>query len=188
MWTLKLLLLALVVPLSTHVAANFTLARHPRYLVYPPRGAYKLVAGLAIPWMSPPKQYIAWTINFQFQYALPIDINQLQLPRVRRSLRAIDRPALYSVVEDYLEGRGLPGRSCLQRMICEANKHPIHEEDGVVGKLVQIALTPSRGFLEEGLSSDYHEAEVKGQKGENCEETVPRCPLDILGLVSEYYD
>ncbi|XP_059490288.1 uncharacterized protein LOC132205325 [Neocloeon triangulifer] len=184
----KLLLALAALSAAGAQAANFTLSRHPRYLVYPPRGAFKLVAGLAIPWMTPPGKYLAWTINFQFQYALPIAFEQLQLPRVRRSLRAVDRPALYSTMEEYLEGRGLPGRTCLQRMVCEAAKHPV-DHDGVIGKIFQIALTPSRGNLEEKVHSKYHEAEARGRRGDDCRTLFgSECPMDILGLVSEVHD
>ncbi|KRG00423.1 uncharacterized protein Dwil_GK28217, partial [Drosophila willistoni] len=56
---------------------------------------------------------------------------------------AIYRWIIYRGIEMILDNLGLPGRSCLLRVICEYAAVLLSHESGLLGEILHIILTPS---------------------------------------------
>ncbi|KAK7870129.1 hypothetical protein R5R35_011103 [Gryllus longicercus] len=151
------------------------LVRHTRTLVYRDNGVYKFIIGMGIP-VPLPNKTLAFGFNFQFQYNVVTNASQWAYPLVVQARSARHhRAAFYETVEMALDRRGLPGRACVQRSICEAAETPLLHE-GLLGELLHMMLTPSLGHAPRELLVEYRAAEAAGAAGEDCAQRFADCP------------
>ncbi|XP_043462682.1 uncharacterized protein LOC122498816 [Leptopilina heterotoma] len=163
-------------------------------LVYPNGGIFKLLAGVAVP-IALPGRTLVFGQNFQFQYAAPpnasffTDFFSRTLHRRRRRENGIslDRQIVYEFFESEFERRGLSGRDCLKRSICEATEIPLKEE-GLVGELLEVLLAPIHKAFPD---NDYSEAMKAGKQGVDCLQLYSSCPhgygiLDHISRVNNF--
>ncbi|KAH8360099.1 hypothetical protein KR093_010803, partial [Drosophila rubida] len=137
----------------------------------------------------------------RMQYFLPNNASQLTriylkpqpLTDRRRkeggNLAATYRWIIYRGIEMVLQHLGLPGHSCLLRVICEHAALPLSHESGLLGELFHIILTPSSSNDRLGKRSNrvYHTAERLGRRGGSCEalyaSRCPRSPMDLISIL-----
>lgn len=163
-------------------------------LVYPNGGIFKLLTGIAVP-ISLPGRTLVFGQNFQFQYAAPPNasfftdwFSRTSHRRRRRETGiSLDRQIVYEFFESEFERRGLSGRDCLKRSICEATEIPLKEE-GLVGELLEVLLTPIHGSLPD---NDYFEAMKAGKQGADCLQLYSSCPqgygmLDYVSRINNF--
>ncbi|GBP60342.1 hypothetical protein EVAR_91377_1 [Eumeta japonica] len=80
-----------------------------------------------------------------------------------------------------VESRGLPGRACLLRAVCESARAHLHH-NGLVGDLLHIVFTPSSSEAED-LDDEFYEAEYSGLI-QVCHHYVDACPDNPLAYFS----
>ncbi|XP_051156493.1 uncharacterized protein LOC127278709 [Leptopilina boulardi] len=165
-------------------------------IVYPNGGIFKLLVGISVP-IALPGRTLVFGQNFQFQYAAPpnasffTDFFSKSSHRRRRRREteiSLDRKIAYEFFESEFERRGLSGRDCLKRSICEATEIPLKEE-GLVGELLEVLLTPIHGSFP---NNDYFEAMKAGEQGVDCLQLYSSCPhgygiLDYISRIN-YFD
>ncbi|XP_065091656.1 uncharacterized protein LOC135712626 [Ochlerotatus camptorhynchus] len=94
------------------------------------------------------------------------------------------RKKAYRAIESHLIRSGFDGKKCLLRAICEASETPMTENNGVLGDIVHIILSPSTSE-NEGLPPEFYKAEKLGQEG-RCQKYRKHCqksPLDVISFM-----
>ncbi|XP_063219661.1 uncharacterized protein LOC134529444 [Bacillus rossius redtenbacheri] len=137
--------------------------------------------------------------TYKFQYTLPDNITEFTTVS-SRSLRnaptvfqtnntninsnttaaeggIIHRGVIYRSLESALSRKGVDGRACVLRSICEAAETPLHH-DGLIGELLHTVLTPDYGSSSvELIDADYLKAQQAGRRGRvDCNYLYPECP------------
>ncbi|XP_058816031.1 uncharacterized protein LOC131679337 [Topomyia yanbarensis] len=92
------------------------------------------------------------------------------------------RKKIYHAIEEQMKKNGFNGKKCLLRAICEAAEIPMLENNGVVGDLVHIILSPSSS-QDENLPAEFYKAEKLGIEG-NCQKYYKYCKENILDTFS----
>ncbi|CAG4935738.1 unnamed protein product [Colias eurytheme] len=177
-------------------------------LVYPYGATYKFIIGFSYPVPNKDKISLAFAVNFQYQYLQFQNISEVSryyfIKEVSREEREADlearkdeRLVFYRAVADMLESKGMNGPDCVLRAICEAAQYPV-DEDGLVGELLHIMLTPDYGktaFDEEDpdyieAMSPYIDAAVAGRQMFDCAFIYHKCPQGqgVLELISALHD
>ncbi|XP_014095964.2 uncharacterized protein [Bactrocera oleae] len=111
----------------------------------------------------------------------------------KQQTAAAYRWLIYRAMEILMNRAGLAGRECMLRSICEHAAIPLHYDNGILGEILHIILTPSRSRDELGNPNDkdYGHAERIGRKGGNCAATYPACayaPIEQITTVLELDD
>uniref|UniRef100_A0A182PIB5 Uncharacterized protein n=1 Tax=Anopheles epiroticus TaxID=199890 RepID=A0A182PIB5_9DIPT len=103
----------------------------------------------------------------------------------------------YHMLEQLLEQKGLPGRVCVLRAICEASEATFTHTSGLIGELLHIAFTPSA--TEDGAGQGLHQALLYGQaeklpatmsakSGRSvCADVYAECALSLLGSFTDVF-
>ncbi|XP_063368157.1 uncharacterized protein LOC134656526 [Cydia amplana] len=177
-------------------------------LVYPYGATYKLITGFTAPIKNDDKVPLIFLFNFQYQYVQFTNITQLSqyyvINTVAREQRDADvagrkdeRIVFYRSVAEMMDSKGLNGRECVLRAICEAAQFPV-EEEGFVGELLHVLLTPDYGKspfeeLDEDLKeamAPYVDAAVAGRQMFSCSYIYGGCPegQGILEFISQLRD
>ncbi|XP_017776028.1 PREDICTED: uncharacterized protein LOC108562263 [Nicrophorus vespilloides] len=125
-----------------------------------------LLLALALPLEEPYKNsFVAYNIEANFN--LPDNATAVEYPPLlEREAKFLNRKFVYNLIETKMKSNGVPGKSCLLRIICEASSHTM-DHNGVLADLLHVLLTPSSSN-EEGISKEYFEAEKLGAS-QNCE-------------------
>ncbi|XP_026741420.1 uncharacterized protein LOC113503580 [Trichoplusia ni] len=163
-------------------------------LVYPYGATYKLLIGFSTPIKAEDYISLAFAANFQYQYAQFQNISQLSqyyfiktVSREQRDAeleaRKDERLTFYTAVADMLNSKGFNGEECVNRAICEAAQYPV-EEEGLVGEILHILLTPDYGKTPfddrdrelEDLMASYYDAATAGRQMFDCASIYPSCP------------
>ncbi|XP_073959916.1 uncharacterized protein [Choristoneura fumiferana] len=100
----------------------------------------------------------------------------------------MNRWDFYKIIEHMTERYGFSGRPCLLRTICEAADVPFTHENGLLGEIAHILLTPSstKDALSHHTDNEYHAAERLGRSaGADCEQLFPECENSILNTFTE---
>ncbi|XP_037720248.1 uncharacterized protein LOC119553728 [Drosophila subpulchrella] len=181
------------------------LKRLSRSLIFPPTSPTRVqfIGGIGIPVEGLHFESVTSGYVLKAEYYLPT--NSTEITRVYLKPMAITgreedqdstygalyRWIIYRGIEMVLENMGLPGRSCLLRLICEHAALPLNHESGLLGELLDIVLRPSSSVDQLGQSSDreYHTSEHFGQRGGDCQAAfASKCkksPLELISLLLE---
>ncbi|XP_062552847.1 uncharacterized protein LOC134217989 [Armigeres subalbatus] len=92
------------------------------------------------------------------------------------------RKKAYRAIESHIKRTGLDGKKCLLRAICEASEIPLGENNGVVGDIIHILLSPSTS-VDEGLPPEFYKAERLGREG-RCQKYRKHCDENVLDHIS----
>ncbi|XP_014470390.1 PREDICTED: uncharacterized protein LOC106742188 [Dinoponera quadriceps] len=152
----------------------------PPPIVYPFGGTFKLVVGFAVP-VELSGRILVYGQNFQFQYALPPNAtlfteffeNASSSRRRRDSISQDERMTVYGLLEEEFERKGMDGRECMKKTICEAALAPL-EDEGLVGELLHLFLTPQEA-PNSSLDPEYLEALEFGRSNGNCSRIYRSC-------------
>ncbi|XP_044577396.1 uncharacterized protein LOC123260389 [Cotesia glomerata] len=143
-----------------------SLQRQLRELTYPDDSEMGLFFALAIP-LDDPVATKAMSVAFFFEANYGLVRDQESLASRARKQRAafsdhklLTRATVYSILESKFEALGLPGRACLLRSICETSKLSVDRDNGLIGDLLRILLTPSSS-ANENLPTEYVLAEQR---------------------------
>ncbi|KAL0821268.1 hypothetical protein ABMA28_005868 [Loxostege sticticalis] len=217
MWIFRLLILCSVfitpVFLETFPARNKEDFRSKRQvnslpLIYPYGATYKFIVGLSTPVQNKDNVQFAFAANFQWQYTEFTNISQLSqyyfIKTVSREQREADllhrrdeRLTFYRSLTEMLTAKGMNGHDCVLRAICEAAQYPV-EEEGLVGEILHIILTPDYGrtpfddedpYWEESMS-EFTDAAIAGRQMFNCASIYEGCPegQGVMELISVLRD
>ncbi|CAK1542052.1 unnamed protein product [Leptosia nina] len=176
-------------------------------LIYPYGGTYKLVMGFSCPVPNKDMVPMSFVVSFQYQFVQFQNISELskyyiikEVSREERDANLVgrrdERQAFYTSVVDLMESKGYNGEDCVLRSLCEAAQHPL-DEDGLVGELLHILLTPDYGrteFVEDPewkeTMATYLDATTAGRQMFNCGFIYNKCPEGegILELISTLED
>ncbi|XP_076283262.1 uncharacterized protein LOC143210357 [Lasioglossum baleicum] len=194
-WTVFLLLCLGMDGISSRVGEQ---AREKRQLLYPPPlvnpfgGTFKLLIGVAVP-VQIPGRTLVYGQNIQFQYSLPDNATFFTnffegLSRRRRNAGWNERAAVYDILKSELDRKGIDGKSCLKRDICEAAATPLKDE-GLIGELLHLLFSPDDGNVLD-MDQEYLDATAAGRRHENCSTIYSLCPdgLGILDRISTVYE
>ncbi|XP_073960225.1 uncharacterized protein [Choristoneura fumiferana] len=158
-----------------------------RALIFPPTSLYGIFLAIAVPIDIPDKNVFV-SYNFEANYSPVTNITEIDdvlfpnLPVISsRHSRSITRELAYTVLEARFKEHGMKGKECMLRNICEAAETPLHH-NGLLGHIMHIIFTPSTS-REEGLSDDYYEAEVDGQRGD-CDKYLDLCPFSVFDVIT----
>ncbi|XP_026750035.2 uncharacterized protein LOC113510723 [Galleria mellonella] len=177
-------------------------------LVYPYGCTYKFIVGWSQPVPTPDYISLSFAANFQYQYGQFQNISELSryysYEDISREQRAADlatrkdeRLIFYRAMADMLDSKGFNGHECMLRAICEAAQYPV-EEEGLVGEIIHILLTPDYGrtpFDPEDLEweesmSVYRDAAIAGRQMFSCPDVYHECPegQGVMELISVLRD
>ncbi|XP_016980293.1 uncharacterized protein LOC108045473 [Drosophila rhopaloa] len=179
------------------------LKRLSRSLIFPPTSPTRVqfIGGIGIPVENLHFESVTSGYVLKAEYFLPT--NSTEITRVYLKPMAITgrdkestygtlyRWIIYRGIEMVIENMGLPGRSCLLRLICEHAALPLNHESGLLGEIMDIVLTPSSSVDQLGHSSDreYHTSEHYGKRGGDCQAAyASRCkksPMELISLLLE---
>ncbi|XP_058792648.1 uncharacterized protein LOC131665067 [Phymastichus coffea] len=141
---------------------------------------------------------LAVNLGYQFNYALPSNLSQLEPTGPRgRVRRGAERPGtgldlvdVYLSLEDTLQRHGWgDARQCMLRTICELAEAPLHgRADHVLEEIIHLLLTPSEDGGGDGPLRQYEQAELLGRSGAGqCGATYAGClgsPLDAFTVLA----
>ncbi|KAI5643901.1 DM4/DM12 family domain-containing protein [Phthorimaea operculella] len=176
-------------------------------LVFPYGAVFKFVIGLSMPIPITDGIAVGYGANLQFQYQQIQNISELSqyyfiktVAREERDLdvqhRADERLVFYKSVASLVDSRGINGNECMLRAICEAAQYPV-EEEGLVGEIIHILLTPDYGkspFEDapdwDGPMAAYKDAATAGRQMFSCPAIYSKCPEgeDRDGPMAAYKD
>lgn len=86
-----------------------------------------------------PWRQLTWTMNIQYQYALPTAPTLPSLRRNNQDLIDNTMKYVYELLEFYMDQRGMEGRNCVLQAICENAQVDRHY--GVYAKIISRVLT-----------------------------------------------
>ncbi|KAL0110227.1 hypothetical protein PUN28_013699 [Cardiocondyla obscurior] len=91
---------------------------------------------------------------------------------------------IYRLLENEFERKGINGRECLKKSICETAMMPL-EDEGLVGELLHLLLTPRE--TDTPLNSEYLQALEFGRGHHDCSRIYSTCPpgQGILDQISK---
>ncbi|XP_042213504.1 uncharacterized protein LOC121860419 isoform X2 [Homarus americanus] len=89
----------------------------------------------------------------------------------------LDQASLYQHLEGSLAIVGLEGRTCLLRLVCDAQS-PALLRLNLMGSLLAAIFTPR----EEAVMEEYKEAARVGRARESCAKHYPSCPFSIFNI------
>ncbi|XP_022216353.1 uncharacterized protein LOC111070248 [Drosophila obscura] len=179
------------------------LKRFSRSLLFPPTSPTRVqfIGGIGIPVEGLHFESVTSGYVLKAEYFLPT--NATEITRVYLKPQAITgredefnygalyRWIIYRGIEMVIANAGLPGRSCLLRLICEHAALPLNHESGLLGEMLDIILTPSssRDELAHSSNRDYHASERFGRRGGDCEAFYARecqkTPMDLISMLLE---
>ncbi|XP_042213501.1 uncharacterized protein LOC121860419 isoform X1 [Homarus americanus] len=139
------------------------------YSSYPNKGQHYSSEGTKYP--SP--FYSTAGGSQQFPYAVSSS------PVVLGNARSVglDQASLYQHLEGSLAIVGLEGRTCLLRLVCDAQS-PALLRLNLMGSLLAAIFTPR----EEAVMEEYKEAARVGRARESCAKHYPSCPFSIFNI------
>ncbi|KAH8363648.1 hypothetical protein KR084_012733 [Drosophila pseudotakahashii] len=185
-------------------AAEGHLKRLSRSLIFPPTSPTRVqfIGGIGIPVEGLHFESVTSGYVLKAEYFLPT--NSTEITRVYLKPMAITgreeeespygavyRWIIYRSIEMVIENMGLPGRSCLLRLICEHAALPLNHESGLLGEIMNIVLRPSSSVDQLGQPTDkeYHLSEHFGKRGGDCQAAyASRCkksPMELISLLLE---
>ncbi|XP_067636013.1 uncharacterized protein [Eurosta solidaginis] len=126
------------------------------------------------------------TMSNDMHSATNFDTNWSSKQKTAASYRWI----IYKSMEILMDRKGLSGRSCMLRSICEHAVVPLHYESGILAEILHIILTPSQSHdeIDHPSNKDYGRAERIGRNGRDCAATYTACansPLDLITAIFE---
>ncbi|KAL6255355.1 hypothetical protein P5V15_013693 [Pogonomyrmex californicus] len=192
----KVFLLSFLVLYSWRSVSSASRSRrqmlYPPPIVYPYGGTFKLVVGFAVP-VQLSGRILVYGQNFQFQYLLPQNAtffteffeNASSSRRRRESVSWDERMTVYRLLEEEFDRRGVNGKECMKKDICEAATMSL-ENEGLVEELLHLLLTPQQRN-DSSLDSEYIQALQFGQGNHDCSRIYNSCPFGqgILDQISE---
>ncbi|KAL7019270.1 hypothetical protein ACKWTF_011057 [Chironomus riparius] len=97
---------------------------------------------------------------------------------------------LYDGFGRMLNIKGLDGRYCVLRSICEAAESNFGFHNGIFGQLFHLFFTPSStsDVIVNREHYDYLKAEMLGEAGEPCDQIFHQCKKSILEIFTKVYD
>ncbi|EGI67933.1 hypothetical protein G5I_03385, partial [Acromyrmex echinatior] len=137
----------------------------------------KLVVGFAVP-LEISGRIVVYGQNFQFQYSLPPNATfftesfMSSSRRRRKSVKWNERMTIYRLLEDEFERRGIDGKECMKKNICEAAT-TLLEDEGLVGELLHLLFTPRKS--DTPLNSKYLQALEFGREYHDCSRIYKSC-------------
>ncbi|XP_077269636.1 uncharacterized protein LOC143901317 isoform X1 [Temnothorax americanus] len=150
----------------------------PPPIVYPYGGTFKLIVGFAVP-VQLSGRILVYGQNLQFQYLLPQNATLFteffassSSRRRRESVSWNERMTVYRLLEEEFERRGIDGRECMKKSICETATMPL-EDEGLVGELLHLLLTPRKS--DTSLDSEYLQALEFGRDYQDCSGIYRSC-------------
>ncbi|XP_011166358.2 uncharacterized protein LOC105200483 [Solenopsis invicta] len=150
---------------------------YPPPIVYPYGGTFKLIVGFAVP-VKLSGRILVYGQNFQFQYLLPqnatlfTEFFSSSSRRRRESVSWNERMTVYRLLEEEFERRGIDGRECMKKSICETAAMPL-EDEGLVGELLHLLFTPRES--DTPLDSEYLQALERGREYHDCSRIYKSC-------------
>ncbi|KAH0549492.1 hypothetical protein KQX54_009737 [Cotesia glomerata] len=146
----------------------------------------KFTIGVSVPLLATNKKgNVVFSAGFQFNYALPWNLTQLQSPSIIPSRHTDDFNLnnIYLSIENLFDRYNWSdGRQCLLRSICELAETPLNRVNtDVLLDVVHLLLTPSEDLPETVNSSHrsidklYHRAELLGRSGGDCASSYSGC-------------
>ncbi|XP_058122384.1 uncharacterized protein LOC131293223 [Anopheles ziemanni] len=106
------------------------------------------------------------------------------------------RWTFYHILEQLFNQKGLNGRSCVLRTICESSDAGFTHSSGLVGELLHIAFTPST--TEDTVRESHHESYRQAEKiprqvsvragGSVCAEMYAECTVSLLDSFSNVFN
>ncbi|XP_055326697.1 uncharacterized protein LOC129580374 [Sitodiplosis mosellana] len=129
-----------------------------------------------------------------------IDYDELSVPKDHKyhddpmSLKvpqntATSRWTLYKGIAAMAESKGLAGKPCVLRSICESAHTPFDYSNGILGEIMHIAMSPSTSHDEivDHTDNEYLHAEKLGSEGAPCEYVFNECKASLLEQFSGVY-
>ncbi|XP_055910741.1 uncharacterized protein LOC129945107 [Eupeodes corollae] len=100
------------------------------------------------------------------------------------------RWVIYKALEAAMDRKGLSGRTCVLRSICEASSLPFYYQNGIFADLIHIILVPSSSVdkLSSHSDNEYFQAEVLGKSGAPCSVVFKDCKLSLLDIFTNILD
>ncbi|XP_043462686.1 uncharacterized protein LOC122498817 isoform X2 [Leptopilina heterotoma] len=200
-FTMKLLLIKLIMATLMSSRADVlkssfanAVHRNIRALSFPDESEMGLFFALAIPLDDPVStKAISVAFFFEANYQLRSNNTEFQSKVTKKNQKKrsagqryfINRKTIYAVLESKFKSLGFPGKHCLLRCICETSQQNIYENNGLIGDLLHITLTPS-STSDEGLPIEYVRAEQVGFEGD-CETIYSRCPFTIYDYITDTF-
>ncbi|XP_029155491.1 uncharacterized protein LOC114928447 isoform X2 [Nylanderia fulva] len=139
-----------------------------------------ILFALGIP-IDIPDKSIAMAFYFEANYGLPYEWNSSYFYEADYyAKRSLSRQLVYRMLMNKMESLGYSGLDCLLRTICEAGRYSL-SENGVLGDILQIVLTPSTS-RSENLPDEIIEAEHE----QHCDQRYKKCSVNPLDLISHY--
>ncbi|XP_046868826.1 uncharacterized protein LOC124461343 [Drosophila willistoni] len=192
---------------SSSNSSNSHLKRFSRSLIFPPTTPTRVqfIGGIGIPVIGLHFESVTSGYVLKAEYFLPTNspkITRVYLKPMTVSVReketngneqfdygAIYRWIIYRGIEMILDNMGLPGRSCLLRVICEHAAVPLSNESGLLGEILHITLTPSSSNdkLTHRMDGEYQESEHYGKRGGDCNaayaKKCSKSPMDLISII-----
>jgi len=99
------------------------------------------------------------------------------------------RWTLYKGIEAMADRKGLAGRMCMLRSICESAHAPFSFSSGIVAELMHIVMTPSssKDTLIDHSLNEYYRAEEMGKSGAPCDQVFRECKISLIDKFSGIY-
>ncbi|KAJ8979135.1 hypothetical protein NQ317_016753 [Molorchus minor] len=141
---------------------------------HPPIDFYEksnLIIGIGVP-VELKSSAVVLGFAFRAVYTLPSNLSQLMpMDQNTRRRRSTSRWEIYRILEDISERKGLGGRTCILRSICEAADVPLDKHNGLFEEMFQILFSPSttKEDINHHTDNEYYAAQDLGhRKLENC--------------------
>ncbi|XP_055632483.1 uncharacterized protein LOC129772965 [Toxorhynchites rutilus septentrionalis] len=195
------ILIAIAIPLgipdrnifvSYNFEANYNSPQEPSVFT---EGLFNIIRGVALPLTAPVLQIHraldeSPAVVADSTEPPTVDDNLPASTKIRRNLPetvlkrtpSFTRKKVYRGIVEQLERNGFSGKRCLLRAICEAADTQLYENNGVLGDLVHIILSPSAS-TDEHLPAEFSRAEKLGHD-QNCHKYRKHCRESVLDLIS----
>ncbi|XP_018575984.1 uncharacterized protein LOC108914621 [Anoplophora glabripennis] len=168
------------------------LRREKRFLLFEPEDNFiQLIIGVGIP-VEIKSHAVVFGWAYRAVYGLPTNLSELMpMDYNERKKRSASRWDIYQMMEQMSEVRGLGGRDCILRAICEAADNPVDKYNGFFEELVHTLFTPTTTNEDIGHHTDnqYYAAQDLGRNYRGkCTQFFPECRQTFLDIFTRFYD
>lgn len=153
------------------------LQRKRRWLVFPKGSSLQLVYCFLVSAYGTRDGIFVVNITVGLAWEIPQDFRQLLQKEARPTLDSRHRRQMYSKIEALLDRRGVDGRRCIQRAICEASRVQGRKHSFIHALLHVIFTLPH--LKEDSEDYDEHILYKTAEQSDDCQRLYP-CPLELL--------
>ncbi|KAF4519438.1 hypothetical protein B566_EDAN008665 [Ephemera danica] len=160
-----------------------TLSRKKRFLIFPDGAGLSVVYCLT--WGTYLQTDIfTWGQTLGIGFELPTNSSFFLADHTSAQLHRMERRDVYSKLQILLDSKGMNGRSCVLRAVCEAAKRtePGSFLDTILRAVFTFPLSEGKREASDSEHQEFDDAQWRGWTNQDCGQVYSECSTSLIKL------